>query len=374
MAVVNEKSSNFDFLSSLTSDIGQIIADPAMQRVYEAYDKVSQSMRSYLSGQEGFLEFKPPLIGPVTDPGTRGAKQTEIEFYGKNYKFMSSGILYKQLLAINRQKAGYPGRIYFFADNLRMEPLETANTDRHLAEFIQVDLEIVDADHFDAMEVAEGLVRNVYKDMSKHEDLLKPIWSKFEDSWGPRGLTPRTEIKVPSKQFKKYEFEEAVAILQSHIDENPTVISEIEERFKIKVNTLRPDMELPWEYEWLLSSMHDEPFFIHDYPRGARGFYDREYEDKKGYLMDFDLLFPHGYGEAISGAAREYDHRKVIPRMKESGESLGKYKWYLDFLHKHGKPTAGFGIGLERTVRYFCALPSIMMALPYPKVPGVFNP
>ena len=84
MAVVNEKSSNFDFLSSLTSDIGQIIADPAMQRVYEAYDKVSQSMRSYLSGQEGFLEFKPPLIGPVTDPGTRGAKQTEIEFYGKN--------------------------------------------------------------------------------------------------------------------------------------------------------------------------------------------------------------------------------------------------------------------------------------------------
>ncbi len=186
MAVVNEKSSNFDFLSSLTSDIGQIIADPAMQRVYEAYDKVSQSMRSYLSGQEGFLEFKPPLIGPVTDPGTRGAKQTEIEFYGKNYKFMSSGILYKQLLAINRQKAGYPGRIYFFADNLRMEPLETANTDRHLAEFIQVDLEIVDADHFDAMEVAEGLVRNVYKDMSKHEDLLKPIWSKFEDSWGPR--------------------------------------------------------------------------------------------------------------------------------------------------------------------------------------------
>ena len=50
MAVVNEKSSNFDFLSSLTGDIGQIIADPAMQRVYEAYDKVSQSMRSYLSG------------------------------------------------------------------------------------------------------------------------------------------------------------------------------------------------------------------------------------------------------------------------------------------------------------------------------------
>jgi asparaginyl-tRNA synthetase len=148
----------------------------------------------------------------------------------------------------------------------------------------------------------------------------------------------------------------------------------MEKRFSIKVNELRPDRELTWEYEWLMSYLHDEPFFIHDYPRGARGFYDREYADKPGYLMDFDLIFPHGYGEAISGAAREFDHKRVIPRMKESGESLQKYKWYLSFLQKYGKPTAGFGIGLERTVRYFCGLPSIMMALPYPKVPGLFTP
>ena len=64
----------------------------------------------------------------------------------------------------------------------------------------------------------------------------------------------------------------------------------MEKRFGIKATELRPDMELPWEYEWLLSSLHDEPFFIHDYPRGARGFYDREYADKPGYLMDFEII------------------------------------------------------------------------------------
>ena len=90
--------------------------------------------------------------------------------------------------------------------------------------------------------------------------------------------------------------------------------------------------------------------------------------------MDFDMIFPFGYGEAISGAAREYEIRKVIPRMKESGESLQKYQWYLEFLKKYGRPTAGFGIGLERTVRYFCALPSVFLALPYPRVPGVHTP
>ncbi len=344
-----------------------------MQWVYETYDLVSQSMRDYLSKDQHFLEFKPPLIGPVTDPGTRGAKQTEIEFYGKDYKFMSSGILYKQLLAISREEAGMPGRIYFFADNLRMEPLETANTDRHLAEFIQVDLEMVGADHFDAMEIAEGLVTSVYKDMKLHESKLQTIWERFAPTWEDRGLSPRTSLTVPSR-FKRYEFKDAVDLLLAHIDEYPQVIPEMEKRFGIKATKLRHDAELPWEYEWLLSSLHEEPFFIHDYPRGARGFYDREYESKPGILMDFDLLMPHGYGEVISGAAREYDHRRVIPRMKESGESLSKYKWYLSFLQKHGKPTAGFGIGLERTVRYFCALPSIMMALPYPKVPGVFTP
>ena len=37
-----------------------------------------------------------PIIGPVTDPGTRGAKQVDVDFYGHRYKLMTSAILYKQ--------------------------------------------------------------------------------------------------------------------------------------------------------------------------------------------------------------------------------------------------------------------------------------
>ncbi len=360
------------YLEQFTTDIATITSQPVFQEIYEIYDLISQSMRTYLVSQ-GFLEFKPPLIGPVTDPGTRGAKQVAIDYYGKEYKFMSSGILYKQLLSISRKMAGKEGKIFFFADNLRLEPLETANTDRHLAEFIQVDLEIVDADHHQAMDVAEGLVSYLHQEMKKYEAKLKPIWEFFEPLSSQRGLRKRESLPEIVGAFKRYTHAEAVDLLQTYIGENPDVVKEIQQRFGVKASRLSPKSEIPWEYEWLLSHIHDEPFFIYDYPKGARGFYDRESPQQPGILMDFDLIFPHGYGEAISGAAREFEVSKVIPRMKESGESLQKYRWYLEFLKKHGQPTAGFGIGLERAVRYFCGLPSIFLALPYPRVPGVFS-
>jgi hypothetical protein len=47
----------------------------------------------------GFLELLPPIIGPVTDPGIRGAKHGSIDYYGREYKVMISAILHKQMLA-----------------------------------------------------------------------------------------------------------------------------------------------------------------------------------------------------------------------------------------------------------------------------------
>jgi asparaginyl-tRNA synthetase len=355
-----------------SKDPFEIVSNPIFQRIYEIYDKVSQYIREFLN-KNGFLEFKSILLGPVTDPGIRGAKQITVDYYGKEYKIMSSAILYKQFLAAARKKSGKEGKIYFFADNLRLEPLETASMDRHLVEFIQVDLEIADADHFDAMKIAEELLFYVISRVKENEKKLKMIWEFFQPYWESRGLKQRTELKLPKLPLKRYTHKEAVDILKNTIQENPNYFEQIKRLFKIEPKKISYTTEIHWEYEWLISSINEEPFFIYDYPRGARGFYDREYPDKSGILMDFDLIYPEGYGEAASGAAREYEINKVIQRMKETGERLEKYKWYLEFLKNHGIPTAGFGIGLERLVRYICALPSIYLTLPYPKIPGIYN-
>src|SRR5580698_2956825 len=110
--------------------------------------------REHLSAH-GFVELLAPIIGPVTDPGARGSKQVDVDFYGHRYKLMSSAILYKQagLLAFDKT--------FYIAPNIRLEPLETASSSRHLAEFHQIDVEVAQASREQVMSVLETLVTHV---------------------------------------------------------------------------------------------------------------------------------------------------------------------------------------------------------------------
>jgi asparaginyl-tRNA synthetase len=296
---------------------------------------LGRAIREYLN-DEGFLELLPPIIGPVSDPGIRGAKQATINFYGREYKVMSSAILYKQMMAASL------GKVYFFSPNVRLEPLETASTGRHLVEFVQVDVEEAGASCEDAMARAEALLAHVshYARDELAEDLAS--FSRSLNGGAP--------------PFQRLGYDAALRILADHGRPVPYGV------------------EIPWDDEEFLSSLHAEPFFIQDYPRGARGFYDREDLERPGILRDFDLLYPEGYGEAVSGAEREYEYPRVIERLRETGENPSKYGWYLDMLRDGIPPSAGFGIGIERLTRYVCGLRAVWEARPYPKVAGVFSP
>jgi asparaginyl-tRNA synthetase len=164
------------------------------------------------------------------------------------------------------------------------------------------------------------------------------------------------ELRAPSTPFERVSHGEAVEILRS-------------EGFD-----LDPGQEIPWEAEERLSRMHGEPLWIYDYPMTARGFYDLEDPERPGILRDFDLIYPEGFGEAISGGEREYRYERVVARIRANGESPEAYGWYLDMLREGIGPSAGFGIGIERLTRYICGLENIWEAVPFPKVPGVVSP
>src|SRR5215472_750699 len=138
---------------------GEHLASPVTRSVLTIQQHMLIAARGFLRDR-GFTEMLPPVIGPVTDPGARGAKQVDVDYYGHRYKLMTSAILYKQASLTAFDK------IFCIAPNVRLEPLETARTDRHLAEFHQIDVEVAGASREDIMTLAEGLVSYVARQVT----------------------------------------------------------------------------------------------------------------------------------------------------------------------------------------------------------------
>jgi asparaginyl-tRNA synthetase len=311
------------------------IREPKAVCILKIQDGIIAAIREYLRSK-GFIEVLPPIIGPVTDPGIRGAKQVSIDYYGAEFKLMSSMILYKQMAVASLEK------VFSISPNIRIEPLETIKTRRHLTEFRQVDIEAAYATYEEMMKLGEGLLCYV----------IEAIREKFERELRQLGR----DLKVPKTPFKKYTHRQAVDILRSM-------------GFNLSYQE-----EIPWDAEEKLSAVHTQPFWITDYPIIARGFYYPEHPDKPGILKDFDLLYPEGYGEAISGGEREHRYEKVVERIRRGGEDPAKYGWYLEMLKEGIPPSAGFGIGVERLTRYICGVENIWEAVAFPKVAGVISP
>lgn len=315
------------------------LASPVTRSVLRVQHRMTTAAREYLCGL-GFVELLPPIVGPVTDPGARGAKQVDVDYYGHRYKLMTSAILYKQasLVAFDR--------VFCIAPNVRLEPLETASTSRHLAEFHQIDVEIAGASRDDAMVVAEGIVGHVVRRVVG--GLAAELDRLGRDTTAFAGLL--------AGPFDRRTHAEAVADLHAmgHLQS--------------------PDAEIDWDGEAMLSRTASRPFFVTDYPKGSRGFYDRESSERPGVLRNFDLIAPEGYGELCSGSEREHDYASMVARIRETGENPAKYGWYLQMVREGIPASAGFGIGVERFTRYVAGLQSVWQASAYPKVPGVASP
>jgi asparaginyl-tRNA synthetase len=308
--------------------------------VLRIQNRITEAAREFL-GAAGFVEMFPPIIGPVTDPGARGAKQVDIDYYGHKYKLMTSAILYKQASLLTFDK------IFYIAPNIRLEPLETSSTSRHLAEFHQIDVEMAGASRETITYVAEGLVTHAVRRVLATMPGELTALGRCADAFA--GL-------LDEQPFGRMTHHDAV--LDLHDLGHPQ----------------SPDAEIDWAGERLLSARHTRPFFITDYPKGSRGFYDRESPECRGSLRNFDLIAPEGYGELCSGSEREHDYARIVTRIRETGENPAKYGWYLDLAREGIPASAGFGLGVERFTRYVAGLHSVWQASAYPKLPGTVSP
>jgi asparaginyl-tRNA synthetase len=315
------------------------LTSPVTQAALRIQNSITAGTREYL-GMNGFVELQPPLIGPVTDPGCRGAKQVDVDYYGHKYKMMTSVILYKQasLLAFDK--------IFYVAPNVRLEPLETSTTGRHLVEFTQIDVEVARASREDVLDLAQGLLRHVVTYTLRESKMDLAALGRDQDAFTP----------LLEEDFERMTHREAVS------------------RLRGLLHGQSADAEIDWQGERIISEQTNRPFFIVDYPKGSRGFTDGESSTEPGVLRNFDLVASDGYGELCSGGERTHEYRRLIERMRETGENPAKYAWYLDLAREGLPPSAGFGMGLERVTRYLAGLDAVWQANAYPKLPGIATP
>ena len=116
------------------------------------------------------------------------------------------------------------------------------------------------------------------------------------------------------------------------------------------------------------------PIIVTNYPKEIMAFYKPRDPKNPKTALCFDMLAPEGYGEIIGGSERESDIEKIKKRLKEMGEKVENYSFYLDTRRYGSVPHGGFGMGVERVVSWICGLENIKDAIPFPRTPGRFSP
>lgn len=262
------------------------------------------------------------------------------DFFGKSAHLTVSGQLNGETFAEAFRN------IYTFGPTFRAE---NSNTVKHAAEFWMVEPEICFADLNDDMDLAEDMIKYIFKYVLDNCPEEMEFFNNFIDT----SLLDRIN-NVINSDFARISYTEAVTELEKH-----------NEQFEFKVSW---GIDLQTEHErFLCEQIFKKPVFVTDYPSDIKAFYMKQNPDGKT-VAAADLLAP-GIGEIIGGSQREENYEKLLNRMKELNMPIDNYDWYLD-LRKYGSCVhSGFGLGFERAIMYLTGMQNIRDVIPFPRTP-----
>nr|MBP7215626.1 asparagine--tRNA ligase [Candidatus Kapabacteria bacterium] len=173
-----------------------------------------------------------------------------------------------------------------------------------------------------------------------------------------------TQLEKVQRPFYRLSYDEAVDYLQKN-----------NIPLKKKINGEDVDiLPFPWgedfgsPQEEAIMEQFDKPCIIHRYPTDIKAFYMKRDPENPKVVLAMDMLAPEKGGEIIGGSQREENIEFLEERIKNENLPLEAYQWYLDLRRFGSVPHSGFGLGLERTVKWITGASHIREVIPFPRM------
>ncbi|WP_039658326.1 asparagine synthetase A [Clostridium tyrobutyricum] len=318
MATILEEQGRKAELKVLDKEIKKI-GRKELPHILRVQQTIVKSVDEYMY-KKGITRISPVMISPITDTLNHDVEDCGLTYEGQKFDITKSMIFHKQVIL----SSPYIDKIYIVSPNVRLEKEEKGDV-RHLFEFTQVDLEFKNATMDTIFEFEEGLIKYIFDSIKEN----------------------------CAEEFK------ALGIGTSHLD--------ITAPFK-RYTTQELRAKYGDDFEMEASKAAAQPFWLINH---KREFYDAEDLENKGTYRNYDLIWPMGYVEGLSGGEREYKYDRILTRMRELDVDEHAFRNYIE-LAKQGKipKTAGAGFGLERMTRFVCQQDQIDDVTVFTRKPG----
>lgn len=306
-----------------------------MQAILKIRSTVFGAIHEYFRSN-GFYEFQSPII--TAGAAESGPTKFTVDYFGKKVFLAQTWQFYAEAAIYALEK------IYTIAPSFRAE---RSKTSRHLTEYWHAEVEAAWFDLDALIDLAEGLIKHVINKVLKENKKELKILNR-----DPKEL----ELAI-RKKFARITYDQALKLLK--------------EKKKINVGWGK---DLRTIEEDKLMELFDTPIFVTHYPKDSMAFYKPRDKKNPKVAKCFDCLLPKGNGELIGGSERDINIEEIKKSLKFWKEKVGDYEFYFD-INKYGSvPHAGFGLGVERFIKWLCDLESIKDAIAFPRTINRYTP
>ena len=292
-----------------------------------------------------WIEITAPVIVKGAVEG--GSTLFKVKYFNNDYAYLSqSAQLYLEAMIFSL------GPVWSLTPSFRAE---NSRTVRHLSEFTHLEAEAPWVELEDILKVQEQLISNIVEHV---------ITERQEDfTTLKRDISALKNIRPP---FERISYEKAIDSLRS---QDFTILDGNGKSRRIE---LGDDLNIDSERE--LTKNISKPIFVVGYPITVKPFYVKEDPQNKGYGLAADMLAPDGFGEITSGGIREDDSFSITKRMEQEGLDINSYQWYLDLRRYGSVPHGGFGLGIERLIRWITRIDDIKDTILFPRTMSRVSP